>query len=172
MGLLDRWIKRKTEEQLNKDIVTRPSEKKATPAVASASAAKSSSSKKTVEKEDKVKKSTVLKKEKNNEEKQNQSQIETSIFAQGIIIRPLTTEKTTYLQSENKYVFLVTRASTKNQVKRAIKQLYGVEPLAVRVINVQGKAVRFGRTQGRRSDYKKAIITLPKESSIKIHETV
>jgi len=47
-----------------------------------------------------------------------------------------------------------------------------VIPKKVRIINVEGKKVRFGRQFGRRSDWKKAIITLAKNQSINIHEGV
>jgi large subunit ribosomal protein L23 len=57
-------------------------------------------------------------------------------------------------------------------IKRAVKELYGVMPARVTVAHVQGRYVRFGRSMGRRSDYKKAVVTLPKGSTITIHEGV
>jgi large subunit ribosomal protein L23 len=186
MGLLDRWIKRKTEEQLNKDVVVKPEVKKDAAVLSTAS--KPTGAKKNVRlkksavaenneekkpEEKKVKKSSsVIKKDQPETKIKETKEGKMSEYAREIIIRPLTTEKTTYLESENKYVFLVARSSTKNQIKQAVKELYQVRPLAVQVIHVQGKRVHFGRVQGNRSDYKKTIITLPKNSTIKIHETV
>lgn len=89
-----------------------------------------------------------------------------------IIIRPLVTEKTAVLQSQNKYSFLVTSKAKKGQIKSAVKEMYGVDATGVNVVNVQGRRLRFGRNQGRRSDYKKAIVTLVPGQSITIHEGV
>lgn len=89
-----------------------------------------------------------------------------------ILVRPLVTEKAAIAESHNKYSFVVARSATKDEVKRAILEAYGVMPSMVRVINVDGRRVRFGAGYGRRSDYKKAIITLPKGKTISIHEGV
>ncbi len=89
-----------------------------------------------------------------------------------IIIRPLVTEKAAVMQAANKYVFKVERTARKPQIKQAIKEVYGVEPLSVHMINVEGKRLRFGRNRGRRSDYKKAIVTVPPGKNIMIHEGV
>lgn len=90
-----------------------------------------------------------------------------------IIIRPLITEKAAALKSDhNKYSFIVHRAASKAQIKQAVKELYGIDPVMVNVEQVQGRRVRFGRHWGRRSDYKKAIVTLPQGKSITVHEGV
>ena len=57
-------------------------------------------------------------------------------------------------------------------IKQAVKEIYGVVPLKVRIMNYEGKATRFGRTPGRKSDWKKALVTLPKGQSMKLHEGV
>ncbi|OGH87662.1 MAG: 50S ribosomal protein L23 [Candidatus Magasanikbacteria bacterium RIFOXYC2_FULL_42_28] len=92
--------------------------------------------------------------------------------ADRILIRPLVTEKGAIAQSQNKYGFVVERSATTDVIKRAIAEAYGVTPLKVNLINVSGKWVRFGQSFGRRGDYKKAIVTLPKGKSITIHEGV
>lgn len=92
--------------------------------------------------------------------------------ANQVILQPLVTEKSAIHQSVNQYSFVVDRDATKLTIKQAIKDLYGVAPVSVRVVNVQGKYVRFGRTTGRRQDWKKAIVTLPQGKSIQIHEGV
>ena len=75
-------------------------------------------------------------------------------------------------QGLNKYSFIVRRDSTKGQIKKAILEVYGVNPKSVNMINVSGRWVRFGRSFGRRSDYKKAVVTLPAGKSIAVHEGV
>lgn len=88
------------------------------------------------------------------------------------IIRPVVTEKSTVAQSANTYTFMVNRAATKLQIKQAIKELYGVAAKKIRTILIQGKTVRFSKGYGRRSDYKKALVTVEKGSELKIHEGV
>jgi len=89
-----------------------------------------------------------------------------------ILVRPLVTEKAAIKESENKYSFMVSREATKNQVKEAVAEAYGVKPVRINIMNVQGRRVRFGNHFGRRSDFKKAIVTLPVGKSINIHEGV
>lgn len=92
--------------------------------------------------------------------------------AMGVVFRALVTEKAAVMQSTGKYTFMVALGATKNQVKHAINALHGVMPVSVHMVNVQGKRKRYGQGAGRRSDFKKAIITLPKGQSITIHEGV
>lgn len=89
-----------------------------------------------------------------------------------VIVRSLVTEKAAVGESEQKYSFVVGQRATKTQVIRAMAVLYGVKPVKVNMINIQGRTVRFGRTMGRRSDYKKAIVTLGKGQSINLHSGV
>ena len=96
-----------------------------------------------------------------------------TMVAHRVLVRPLITEKSAIMQSgANKFSFVVAAWATKGHVKQAVKEMYGIDALDVNVVNVQGRRVRFGRTRGRRSDVKKAIITLPKGASITIHEGV
>ncbi len=89
-----------------------------------------------------------------------------------ILVRPLITEKATNLSAENKYAFIVATEANKIEVAKAIKATYGVKPVSVNLINVKGKKVTRGRIQGKRKDFKKAIVTLPKGETIKIYEGV
>lgn len=90
-----------------------------------------------------------------------------------IIIRPLVTEKSSRLTTAGrKYAFVVARSAKKIQIKQAVQEMYGTEPTAVNVLNVQGRRVRFGRALGRRADFKKAIVTLKPGEVIAIHEGV
>ena len=88
-----------------------------------------------------------------------------------VILRPLVTEKMAIEASKNKYGFLVSRQATKNQVKKAVEEIYKVKPISVNMINVQGKMIYRGRNSGKRSDMKKAIVTLASGQTI-VHEGV
>lgn len=78
-----------------------------------------------------------------------------------ILIRPLVTEKSTHLSEEqNTYVFEVGRSANKHQIKAAVESLFGVSVSDVRTLNVRGKMKRFGRFTGKRSNWKKAYVTL------------
>lgn len=89
-----------------------------------------------------------------------------------VLLKPVVSEKATDLEINGKYVFIVSKTANKLEVKRAVKDLYGVLPISVSIINVEGKKKRFGATIGRKSDYKKAIISLAKGKTIHIHEGV
>jgi large subunit ribosomal protein L23 len=85
-----------------------------------------------------------------------------------ILIRPLKTEKCLgdIMVSNNTYVFEVGMSSNKPQIKRAVEQLFDVEVDKVRTLIVRGKIKRFGRHQGKRSNWKKAYIKLATGHSI------
>lgn len=88
--------------------------------------------------------------------------------AQNIFVRPLSTEKSLFLARHDVYAFEVRRTATKITIKKAFANLYGTMPTGVRVAHQQGKAVRSGRREGRRKDWKKAFITVPKGTTIDI----
>lgn len=77
-----------------------------------------------------------------------------------IIIRPLLTEKTTFLQRLNKYTFEVAKDATKIEVQKAIESLGRCEVEKVNTLIVKGKVRRTRRGTGRTSDWKKAVVTL------------
>ena len=89
-----------------------------------------------------------------------------------ILLRPLVTEKVSDLSGLNKYVFVVSDKANKIEVAKAIVEVYGVKPSKVNILNMEGKRVRRGRITGKRKDWKKAIITLPKGQSINVYEGV
>lgn len=91
-----------------------------------------------------------------------------SVEGARILKRPLITEKSTYLAENNKYVFEVFNSANKTEIKKAVEKLYGVKVDAVNLFNVLGKKRRVGRTIGRQSGFKKAIISLPKGQKIDI----
>lgn len=89
-----------------------------------------------------------------------------------ILIRPLISEKASAIGKLNQFVFIVGKKANKPEIKKAIEAVYGISPIKVNVIHVQGKCVRFGKSYGRRKDWKKAIITLPKGKSIQLYEGI
>ena len=86
--------------------------------------------------------------------------------AYNTILKPIVTEKSTLLLENNQVVFLVDINSNKIDIKKSIELIFGVKVSAVNVIKVKGKTKRFKGTLGKRSDYKKAIISLPDGQSI------
>ncbi len=92
--------------------------------------------------------------------------------AHRVLIKPLVTEKAANFAVLNKYVFVVSDNSNKLEVAKAVLAVYGVKPVAVNIVCQNGKAVSRGRIKGKRSDVKKAIVTLKKGDSIQIYEGV
>ena len=89
------------------------------------------------------------------------------------IIRPLLTEKITKLQeSQNKYGFEVHPDVNKIEIKREIEDRFNVKIISLRIINVKGKKKKLGRFEGKRKDWKKAIVTLQKGFKIELFEGV
>ncbi len=84
--------------------------------------------------------------------------------ARDILIRPIVTEKSTALMEQGKYTFRVPLAATKIQIRQAVEQIFKVKVQAVNTMRYEGKLKRMGRTQGRRSDWKKAVVTLAEGS--------
>lgn len=93
-------------------------------------------------------------------------------LAYKILIKPLVTEKATNLSTHNKYAFEVSCQSNKISVGKAIEQIYKIKPLNVNIIRCQGKKVSYGKSRGQKKNWKKAIVTLPKEKTINIYEGV
>ncbi|HXC11362.1 MAG TPA: 50S ribosomal protein L23 [Stellaceae bacterium] len=77
-----------------------------------------------------------------------------------IIRTPVITEKATNASEHNQVIFRVPLAATKREVKAAVEGLFNVTVTAVNTIRVAGKVKRFRGKPGRRSDVKKAIVTL------------
>ena len=89
-----------------------------------------------------------------------------------VLIRPVITEKSTMLMEEGKYTFRVPLTANKVQIRQAVEKIFNVKVEKVATIRVLGKTKRMGRTQGKRSDYKKAIVTLKAGESIEFFEGV
>jgi large subunit ribosomal protein L23 len=89
-----------------------------------------------------------------------------------ILLHPVVTEKSAKEEGNNKYSFIVSVTANKNEIIQSVKEAYGIKPLGVRTLNVEGKKKRYGKYNGRRSGYKKAIVTMPAGKKIDIHEGV
>ena len=81
-----------------------------------------------------------------------------------IIIKPIVSEKSMDQLADRKYTFKVAMNANKIEIKKAVEEIFGVKVAAVNTINVTGKLKRMGRYEGRRASYKKAIVTLTKDS--------
>jgi large subunit ribosomal protein L23 len=91
--------------------------------------------------------------------------------ARDIIIRPVVSEKAYAAIEENRYTFIVHPDASKTEIKEAIQAIWDVRVSAVNTINRLGKTKRRGWTKGRRSDQKRAIVTLAEGDTIEIFET-
>ena len=84
------------------------------------------------------------------------------------ILAPMITEKATVLSEQNKVVFRVAMDSTKEEIAVAVEELFKVKVTKVNTLIQKGKTKRFRGRPGRRSDLKKAIVTLQEGQSIDI----
>lgn len=86
-----------------------------------------------------------------------------------MIVRPVITEKTTLMRGKNnKYCFEVTAGANKQEVKTAIEKLFKVKVEGVNVMNVLGKFRRVRGKLGKKSNWKKAIVTLREGDKIAV----
>ena len=91
--------------------------------------------------------------------------------AEDIIIRPIVTEKSNDGLQAGKYTFEVNKKATKVDVAKAVEKLFDVKVLNVNTISVKGKEKRMGVHVGRRSDWKKAIVTIDTNPTQKTYLT-
>lgn len=78
-----------------------------------------------------------------------------------IILAPIVSEKSTRISEKHEQVVLkVAATATKPEIKAAVESLFKVQVASVQVLNVKGKAKRFGQRVGRRSSWKKAFVCL------------
>lgn len=84
-----------------------------------------------------------------------------------ILLSPHVSEKASVLAEENnQHVFSVLPTATKVEVKEAVEGMFKVKVEKVRLLNVKGKAKRFGGRMGKRSDLRKAYVTLTTDNDI------
>jgi large subunit ribosomal protein L23 len=90
---------------------------------------------------------------------------------QDIVVQPIISEKMEYLQeAQRKYAFKVHPAANKVQIKEAVEAIYNVSVTDVNVMNRRGKKRRVRYTEGRRANWKRAVVTLKEGDSIEYFE--
>ena len=88
-----------------------------------------------------------------------------------VIIRPVVSEKSYAGLEANRYTFLVHPDANKTEIKEAIQKIWNVRVLGVNTMNRKGKVKKQRFVTGRRSDQKRAVVTLAAGDSIEIFET-
>ncbi|MBK6494122.1 MAG: 50S ribosomal protein L23 [Gemmatimonadetes bacterium] len=89
----------------------------------------------------------------------------------GILVRPMITEKSSAAwQDRGEYVFEVHPEATKDQIKAALKQFFGVNATKVRTMQMRRNAIARGKTRGVTPRWKKAIVTLKDGESLAVFE--
>lgn len=84
-----------------------------------------------------------------------------------VLRQPHTSEKTTIMADKFKqFTFKVLKTATKIEIKQAIEHMFNVKVKSVSVMNVKGKRKRFKQTSGKRSDWKKAFVSLQPDYDI------
>ena len=89
-----------------------------------------------------------------------------------VVVKPISTEKSTPIGEHNQLVFEVARDATKPQIKAAVEALWGKKVTAVNTLVQKGKTKRWRGQPYRRSDTKKAIVTLAEGQSIDVTEGI
>lgn len=85
-----------------------------------------------------------------------------------VVLGPVITEKATEGSEHNQVTFRVLLDAKKPEIKAAVEELFSVKVKAVNTIRMKGKTKRFRNVPGRRSDWKKAIVTLQDGHSIDV----
>ncbi len=84
-----------------------------------------------------------------------------------VLLAPLVSEKTARIGDSNRqYAFKVVPDATKPEIRQAVETLFDVKVTGVQVANMRGKMKRFGQTLGKRSNWKKAYVTLAEGQDI------
>jgi large subunit ribosomal protein L23 len=85
-----------------------------------------------------------------------------------IIIKPMITEKATTGTEQSKYTFVVAEDANKVSVKEAVEKIFNTEVKSVNILNKKPKTKVFKGVKGKRSGFKKAIVTLKAGKTIEI----
>lgn len=91
-----------------------------------------------------------------------------STIAYKVLMSPHITEKASNLAESNKYTFNVFPRANKTEIKKGVSELYGVDVVDVKIINIHRKKRKVGRTMGWKKGYKKAIVKLKKGQKIEV----
>ena len=159
MGLLDKLIRKKPSTEPKKDPAKPQAEKK--------------SATKEVEQQDLVTpdgKLVATTKKVDNKATKAQPKKDDTGDAYKVLIKPLVTEKGSSLRMNSQYIFAVSPQTNKVEIRKAFQKVYDIKPVKVNIINVRGKYVRYGKTEGSTKNWKKAVITLPAGKKIEIQE--
>ena len=90
-----------------------------------------------------------------------------------VVKKALITEKGTALrEQQNQYVFEVARDANRIEILRAVEVIFSVKVRDVRTMQMRGKVKRQGRYAGKRSDWKKAVVTLMPDHKIELFEQI
>ena len=118
----------------------------------------------------KVEKKAGKKPENKSEKKETRTEI--SRISKDIILEPWITEKSHNQMTANKYIFRVRPEANKKKIKDAVQTMYNVKVIDVNIINIPSKKRTYGRFVGRKSGYKKAIVTLKEGDKIELFKGV
>jgi len=89
-----------------------------------------------------------------------------------VVLAPVVSEKSTFVADKNRqYVFRVSDRATKPEIKAAVELMFKIKVDSVTVANVKGKERRFGRTIGRKRNWKKAYVRLAEGQEINFAAT-
>ena len=89
-----------------------------------------------------------------------------------VLLKPVVSEKSMAQMEENKYSFVVAKAANKIEIKHAVEELFNVKVEEVTTRIIKGKVKRMGRSEGKRPDRKKAIVTLAAGNKIPLFESM
>lgn len=118
------------------------------------------------------KKAVKNKKIQNKTEKKDAVEVISGVVKNDVIIEPWITEKGHSAMAENKYIFRVRKEADKKKIKLSIESLYSVKVVDVNVINIPAKKRMYGRHEGKKSGYKKAIVKLKEGDKIELFKGV
>ena len=88
-----------------------------------------------------------------------------------IILKPVISEKSYDMISQNRYTFEVAKTASKPQIADAVTEIFGVTVTNVNTMNVTGKPRRVRVAKGKTRDWKKAVVTLKEGDSIEFFQT-
>jgi len=83
-----------------------------------------------------------------------------------VLKQPVISEKSFAMAEDGKYVFMVNPDATKTEIRLAVEKAFKVHVTAVNTVTYKGKRKKFGKILGKRSDYKKAIVTIKSGETI------
>lgn len=88
-----------------------------------------------------------------------------------VLVEPWITEAATLMAEMNKYVFKVNPKASKNQIKKAIEEVYGVKVEKINTVTIPRKKRVRGRTEGWKPGHKKAVVTIKEGDKIDLFES-